>query len=194
MVSTYLKEMLVKLGTMSDSFGVKNIFIQKKNEIFWNTTNLNPPAKQYLYNVYTQRTYIIIYTCHIWQLPTNLGMTTPHNHNQGVSRRHRSRARRSSKPIRSNHSWRSCAYETARWSGGVCSFIIHVAGESRKYMYMIYSTCVCVYMDVYVYAHLSYSIYVVHMCSLYVYVYIYITYSKIWPRFQHYDTPKAKGA
>ena len=141
MVSTYLKEMLVKLETMSDSFRVKKSLFKKT----WNLLKhhqLESSSKTIFIHVYTQRTYIFMY---IWQLPTNLGMTTPHNLNQGMSRRHRSRARRSSKPIRSNHSWRSCAFETASRSGGVCSFIIHVAGESRKYMYMIYSTCVCIY-------------------------------------------------
>ena len=152
--------MLVKLETMSDFFGGKKSLFKKT----WNLLEhhqLESSSKTIFIYVYTQPTYIIIYTCHIWQLPTNLGMTSPHNLNQGVSRRHRSRARRSSKPIRSNHSWRSCAYETARWSGGVCSFIIHVAGESRKYMH------------VYIYIYLFIYIYMVYVC-IYIWMYMYI--------------------
>ena len=35
------------------------------------------------------------------------------------------------------------------------------------------------------------TVYMSYIC-VFEYVYIYITYSKIWPRFQHYD-PKGQG-
>ena len=115
--------------------------------------------------IYPKQSFGPSFRCSFEFSPPQVGQKR--SHNQGMSRRHRSRARRSSKLIRSNHSWRSCASETARWSGGEkCAFIIHVAGESRKYIY-IWSTCVCVCIHIYIYGCIC--------IMLYKYMYMLVT-------------------